>query len=115
MEVQKERVGAAYVVTITGRLDAIYSTALAKQVGDLLTDPQPKLLLDFTDIEFVTSAGLRAVLLLLKKAAAAGGTFALCGLNEQVREVFDITGLTAMFRVYRGRPEGIAALNPRTG
>ena len=110
MEVRKEHVGSAYVVTITGRLDAIYSTALAKQVGELLTGPQPKVLLDFTDIDFVTSAGLRAVLLLLKNAAATGGIFALCGLNEQVREVFDISGLTAMFSIHPSRAAGLAAL-----
>jgi anti-anti-sigma factor len=111
MEIQKELVGDAHVVTVHGRLDGIYSSAFANQVGELITGTNPKLLIDFTDIDFVTSAGLRALLLLVKKAKATGGVFALCGVNEQVREVLDISGFTAMFSIHPGRAEGIAALS----
>ena len=110
MEIKKERVGDVYVVTVSGRLDGIYSTAFANQVGEL-TGANPKILIDFTDIDFVTSAGLRALLLLIKKAKASGSVFALCGVNEQVREVLNISGFTAMFSIHSGRAEGIAALN----
>jgi anti-anti-sigma factor len=110
MEIQKERVGDTYVVTATGRLDGIYSTAFASQVGELLTGTNPKILIDFTDIDYVSSAGLRALLLLVKKAKGSGGVFALCGPNEQVREVLDISGFTSMFSIHSGRAEGIAAL-----
>jgi anti-anti-sigma factor len=111
MEIQKERVGDVSVVTVNGRLDGIYSSAFANQVGELITGENPKILIDFTDIDFVTSAGLRALLLLIKKAKATGSAFALCGVNEQVREVLDISGFTAMFSIHPGRAEGIAALN----
>jgi anti-anti-sigma factor len=111
MEIQKERVGDAYVVTVHGRLDGIYSSAFANQVGELITGTNPKILIDFADIDFVTSAGLRALFLLVKKAKATGGVFALCGVNEQVREVLDISGFTAMFSIHSGRAEGIASLN----
>ena len=111
MEIQKERVGDAYVVTVNGRLDGIYSTAFASQVGELITGTNPKILIDFTDIDFVTSAGLRALLLLVKKAKASGSVFALCGVNEQVLEVLDTSGFTAMFSIHSGRAEGLAAMN----
>ncbi len=111
MQIEKEQVGDAYVVTVHGRLDGIYSSAFANQVGELITGTTPKLLIDFSDIDFVTSAGLRALLLLVKKAKASGSVFALCGVNEQVLEVLDISGFTAMFSIHSGRAEGIAALN----
>jgi anti-anti-sigma factor len=111
MEIHKERVGDTYVVSASGRLDGIYSTAFANQVGELVTEANPKILIDFTDIDFVTSAGLRALLLLVKKAKASGSVFALCGVNEQVREVLDVSGFTAMFGIHAGRAEGIAALS----
>src|SRR5438105_1902618 len=111
MEIHKERVGDTFVVTANGRLDGIYSAAFANQVGELVTEANPKILIDFTDIDFVTSAGLRALLLLVKKAKASGSVFALCGVNEQVREVLDISGFPAMFNIYADRAEGIAALN----
>lgn len=111
MDIQKEQVGDVHVVTAEGRLDGIYSSAFANQVGELISGPNPKILIDFTNIDFVTSAGLRAVLLLMKKATASGGAFALCGVNEQVREVLDISGFAEIFSIHPGRAEGIAALN----
>lgn len=111
MNIQKERVGDTYVVTVDGRLDGIYSSAFANQVGELITGENPKILIDFTDIDHVTSAGLRALLLLIKKAKATGSAFALCGVNEQVQEVLDTSGFTTMFSIHPGRAEGLAALS----
>ena len=111
MDIDKERVGAVHVVTAHGRLDGIYSTAFAKEVGELITGTHPKILIDFADVDFVSSAGLRAVLLLMKKAKASGGIFALCGVNTQVHEVLDISGFADMFSIHPGRAEGLAALN----
>jgi anti-anti-sigma factor len=111
MEILKERVGDTYVVSANGRLDGIYSTAFAKEVGELIAGMTPKILLDFAEIDFVTSAGIRAVLLLMKRAEASGVVFALCGVNEQVREVLDVTGLAPIITIHAGRSEGLAALN----
>jgi anti-anti-sigma factor len=112
MEIQKERVGDVDVVSANGRLDGIYSTAFAKEVGELLAGTNPKILIDFAEIDFVTSAGIRAVMLLIKKAEVSGAVFALCGVNEQVREILDTTGLGPLITIHPGRPEGLAALNP---
>ena len=111
MDIRKERVGDACVVTAEGRLDGIYSTAFAKEVGELITGEHPKILIDFSEIDSVTSAGIRAVLLLMNKAKATGAAFALCGVNAQVREVLDISGLATIIPVHPGRAEGLAALN----
>jgi anti-anti-sigma factor len=111
MEIQKERVGDTYVVSANGRLDGIYSAAFAKEVGELIVGTNPKILIDFAEIDFVTSAGIRAVLLLMKKAEASGVVFALCGVNSQVREVLDVAGLAPIVTIHSGRSEGLAALN----
>lgn len=111
MEIQKERAGDIDVVSANGRLDGIYSTAFAKEVGELITGTNPKILIDFAEIDFVTSAGIRAVLLLMKKAKETGAAFAICGVNDEVREVLDATGLTPMIAIHPSRSEGLAALN----
>ena len=111
MEIQKEQVGDAHVVTVNGRLDGIYSTNFSNQVAALITGTGAKILIDFTDIDYVSSAGLRALLVLMKKATATGSVFALCGLNNQVREVLDISGFAAMFTIHPDRAMALAALN----
>ena len=110
MEILKQRIGDTYVVSANGRLDGIYSTAFAKEVAELIIDTNPKVLIDFAEIDFVTSAGIRAVLLLMKKAEASGVVFALCGVNEQVREVLDTAGVAPMVAIHAGRSDGVAAL-----
>ena len=111
MDIQTEQVGGVQVVTAEGRLDGIYSSAFANQVGALITGTNPRILIDFANIDFVTSAGLRAVLLLMRKAKASGGAFALCGVNDQVREILDVSGFGDIFSVHSGRAEGIVALS----
>lgn len=111
MEILDERVGDTCVVTAKGRLDGGASAAFADKVGGLIASPNPKLLIDFAGVDFVTSAGLRAVLLLVKKVRAAGGSFALCGVQDSVREVLDITGFTAMFSIHSARAAAIAAMS----
>jgi anti-anti-sigma factor len=111
MELEEERVGDAFVVTARGRLDGASSSVFADRIGGLITDPQPKLLIDFAEVDFVTSAGLRAVLLVLKKVKAANGSFALCSVQDSVRDVLDISGFTAMLSIHAARSDGIAALS----
>jgi len=111
MDIESEQVGDVCVVTAHGRLDGIYSSAFANRVGELITGAHPKILIDFSDVDFVTSAGLRAVLLVMRKAKASGGAFALCGVNDPVREVLDVSGFAEVFSLHPGRAEGIAALN----
>lgn len=110
MEILDERIGDTFVVTAKGRLDGGASTAFAEKVGALIASENPKLLIDFAGVDFVTSAGLRAVLVLVKRVKAAGGSFALCAVQESVREVLDITGFTGMLPIHSARAEAIAAM-----
>jgi anti-anti-sigma factor len=110
MEIHDERIGDTCVVTAKGRLDGGASAAFAEKIGALITSQKPKLLIDFAGVDFVSSAGLRAVLLLVKQVRAAGGSFAVCSVQDSVREVLDITGFSGMFSVHPARAEAIAAL-----
>jgi anti-anti-sigma factor len=110
MDIRDERIGDTFVVTAKGRLDGGASAAFAEKVGALITNENPKLLIDFAGVDFVTSAGLRAVLVLVKKVKAAGGSFALCSVQAQVREVLDITGFTDMLRIHAARAEALSAM-----
>jgi anti-anti-sigma factor len=110
MEILVEQIGGTHVVTMKGRLDGIRSPGFSDRIGALINHAAPKLLADFAAVDLVTSAGLHAVLMILKRVNASGGAFALCDVQPSVREVFDISGLSAMLSIYRDRAEGIAAL-----
>jgi anti-anti-sigma factor len=110
MEFAEETHGRVVVVTARGRLDGTTSQAFGARLEKLAATSEPRLVVDFSGIEFVSSAGLRVVLTLLKRVKAANGRLALCGVQEPVREVLDITGITNMLDVHAGRAEAMAAL-----
>jgi anti-anti-sigma regulatory factor len=58
----------------------------------------------------VTSAEVRAVLLLGKKMKSAGGSLAVCSVRDSVREVLDVSGSTSMLSIHPARAEAIAAM-----
>jgi len=83
------------LVTARGRLDGSTSPAFAARMEKLAATPQPRLVVDFSGIDFVSSAGLRVVLTLLKRVKAANGVLALCAVQAPVKEVLDITASPA--------------------
>jgi anti-anti-sigma factor len=111
MDLSEQQVGKVWVVTAKGRLDGASSGAFAQRIDALVSGEAPKLLVDFSGVDFVSSAGLRAVLALVKKVKALKGTFALCAVRPPVREVLDITGFSAMIDIHPERAAALAALS----
>jgi anti-anti-sigma factor len=110
MQISDESIGGVCVVTARGRLDGAASGPFAERVQALIGPDRPKLLIDVTGIDFVTSAGLRVVLTLLKRVKSLNGVFALCGVQAPVREVLDITGFAGMIDIYPAREPALAVL-----
>jgi anti-anti-sigma factor len=110
MEVIEEVQGRVMVVTARGRLDGNTSQAFGARLEKLTVGSEPRLLVDCTGIDFMSSAGLRVVLALLKRVKAANGRLALCAVQPAVREVLDITGFTSMLEMHPGRTEAMIAL-----
>jgi anti-anti-sigma factor len=110
MEINGESVGEVSVVTARGRLDGAASGPFTEQVQALIATDSPRLLLDFSGIDFVTSAGLRAVLQILKRVKSSNGMFALCSVQKPVREVLDITGFAGMIDIHPERASALRAM-----
>ena len=110
MELTEETRSGVTVVTASGRLDGASSAMFAERLGPLAAGAQPRIVVDFANVDFVSSAGLRAVLTLVKKVRAANGVFALCAVQGPVREVLDITGFTTMIHVHPELSSALAAM-----
>ncbi len=80
----------AAVLTLEGRLDTITAPDLEEAIGELL--PQlGELTLDFTKLEYISSAGLR-VLLSAQKRIQGKGSMRLIGVSSSIMEIFEVTG-----------------------
>lgn len=83
------------ILSLEGRLDTLTALQLEKAVDDNTID---KLTLDFSKLEYISSAGLRVVLALHKRLSANGG-LTVANVNETVSDVFNATGFTNILNI----------------
>jgi len=110
LQIHESKVESGFVVLEpVGRLESKTSPDLDKKVVALLAAGERRFVVDLGATDYVSSAGLRVLLMLAKKLAGGGGRLVLCGLNPQVRDVFEIAGLGALFAIHPTRAAALAA------
>ena len=97
MKVILNKNGSTLEVKVTERLDTTTAPQLEAELGGQLTDVE-KLVLDFEELNYVSSAGLR-VLLALQKIMNKQGEMVVRNVNESIMEVFDITGFVDVLTI----------------
>jgi len=105
VKIQESKSGSAVVLELDGRLDASTSDILEKKIMHFLGAGEKCFILDFNRLDYISSAGLRVILMAAKKTGGIGGKIVLSSLKEHVREVFDIAGFTAIFPICSTREE----------
>lgn len=98
------------ILGLKGRLDTLSSTELEKTLADLLAEKKYKLVIDFSDLDFISSSGLRVLLATGKQLKSVGGKIVLCALQNHVKEVFDVAGFTMLFVLYPSRDEAVKGI-----
>lgn len=97
-------------VTLAGRLDSVTSSSLEKTLQPLFETAGARTLVDFSGLSYVSSAGLRVILMAAKRAKQSQGKLVLCGLLPHVREVFEISGFLKILNVVDDRAAALAQL-----
>ena len=92
MTINKEMNGTELIIAVAGNLDTTTAPELEKELKDSLRDAH-SLVLDFKDLSYISSAGLRVVLYAQKTMSSKGG-MKVKNLNEIVSEVFEVTGFS---------------------
>ena len=97
MTIDKKKEGNRLVLAVSGRLDTMTAPELENVIKENM-DGVEELVLDFKDLEYISSAGLRVVLG-ARKAMGNKGSFAVRNLCSDVREIFDITGFSDIITI----------------
>ena len=92
----------------SGRLDANTSQQFESEMLAQLNESPQGMVMDFSNLSYVSSAGLRVVLLAAKKVKAAGGRFVLCGISPAILEVFRVSGFLSILTVAPDRDAALA-------
>ncbi len=92
------------------RIDSSTAAAFEEQCAALIDKGPNKVVIDFADVDYVSSAGLRALLVAAKKARSSGGALTLCGLRGNVKEVMAVSGFDSILGAHADVGEAFAAL-----
>ena len=87
------------MVTLEGRLDTVTSSEFEKKLTPYLAIQGGELILDCSAMEYISSAGLRVVLMAHKSVTAKGGRLIVRNLSKEVRSVFDMTGFSRILTI----------------
>ena len=98
MNINKSQNGNELLVTVEGRIDTVTAPQFEQELMASQLETIDRLTLDFQNLEYISSAGLRVVLG-AQKTMNSQGTMVVKNLTEEVRDVFDITGFTDILTI----------------
>jgi anti-sigma B factor antagonist len=110
LEITREGAAVTVAVVHAPKLDAGNVRAFKQQLKELLI-PEGTLLLDLTEVDFMDSAGLGALMSALRQVTTQGGGLALCNLSASVRYVVEIVRMHKIVDVYNDQGEALRALS----
>jgi anti-sigma B factor antagonist len=115
MRISEERFGDTVVLTLTGRIDNsttdAFKAGIDARVAACRADGD-RLILDFSGVEYISSVGLRVLMLMAKQSRAQGGTIVVAALQSVVREIFEISRFNLVFECFGSIREALAKASP---
>jgi|WetSurMetagenome_2_1015567.scaffolds.fasta_scaffold607287_2 stage II sporulation protein AA (anti-sigma F factor antagonist) len=110
MTIETVKKETALVVSMTGRMDAVTAPDYEKKIGDLMSVGENDFIIDFSDLEYISSAGLRALLSTSRRIKENNGRIHLSNITGNVREVFDMSGFGSIFIIYDSNDQALDAM-----
>lgn len=107
MEIKEIKEGEITILVLIGKLNTLSSGALDQKLRDLTDNNFNRLVIDFSDLDFISSSGLRVLLTTGKKVKSNQGKLALSALQEHVKDVFDVAGFTMLFNIFATQDEAV--------
>lgn len=87
------------IIKPINRLDSNTFEAFEQEINSQISNNASKLIIDFTELEYISSAGLRVILVTAKKLKKTKGTLRLCAMKDFIKEIFDIAGFSAILNI----------------
>jgi anti-sigma B factor antagonist len=108
MDITEEKRGDVRIIGLRGRLDASSSPGVEQRLLCLIDQGERRLVLDFSELNYISSIGMRALIATAKSLQKTKGRLALAALNNHVQEIFRIAGFTSIFSIYPTCEEAVA-------
>jgi anti-sigma B factor antagonist len=110
MEITEQKSAGVVTLRLSGRLDTTTAQAFEDKILGRIESGERHVVIDLAQLDYISSAGLRVIVLAGKRLSAANGKMVLCSLKDRVREVFDIAGFSAIFTIYGSHDDATRGL-----
>ena len=107
MEIQTAKEMNTVVVSVKGKIDAVTAPDFEKAIADMIAQGENVFLFNFSGLEYISSAGLRSILVTAKQLKPKGGTILFCGLKGAVKDVFKISGFGTIFKMFETQEDAL--------
>jgi len=111
MEIIEQKHDKYYFFKLNGRLDSNTSLGFEKKLFEAIKDGSTRMVIDFEDLDYISSAGLRVILKATKDLKRSEGTLILCSMQDYVKEVFEISGFDTFLPIVASRTEAISRVS----
>ena len=111
MEITEDKTGSVIILILKDRLDANTSDSLQEKLFASIDGGADRFAVNFVDLDYISSAGLRVLLLAMKKLKSIHGKIVRYALREQIQEVFDIAGFSPVFPFFDSREEALGSFD----
>jgi len=115
MQIFQERYGDALVLTLAGRIDNSTTEGLKAGLDSYVAGCRSdgdRVVLDFSKVDYISSVGLRVLMLAAKQAREQGGTIVVGALQPVVREIFEISRFNLVFECFASVRDALAKVSP---
>lgn len=112
LHIETEHVDDKLILTPVDRIDSSVARDFEDFVHERMTEGNAKLIVDFSRLGFISSAGMRVLLINAKKLRirGGGGKLVLCNMRDSIREIFSISGFDHIITICGTREEALEAL-----
>jgi anti-sigma B factor antagonist len=110
MKINEQRFGEIILMSLVGRLDTTTYGILENRLHEIIGGGQVRIVVDCSEMDYISSSGLRVFLMGLKKVTPMKGKFVLAKLPDAIREIMEIVGFTTIFEIYKTQEEALKAV-----
>ncbi len=107
LEINIEEINGRIILRLIGRLDASSCSILQNKIDVLLQENHKNVFLDFSNIDYLSSAGLRVLLSSTKKFNEQNGRLGIFAISEEVMQIIKMTGFEKILNIYNKEKEAL--------
>ena len=107
MQISVKSVKKVKVLNLEGKLDTQSSPEAEEHLTRLINAGETRILINLENLDYISSSGLRVLLVVAKRLKSAGGELRICSANDFVKEVFEISGFATIFRTLETEAEAL--------